>query len=64
MKHISFHNYMATTYVTGVNTATELVPRSWVLSEKLIITHLIKIFSLFTEPDGSLPCSQQPITGP
>jgi len=32
--------------------------------EKLIVTQLIKKFPRFMEPRGSLPCSQQPATGP
>jgi len=32
--------------------------------EKLIVTQLDKKFAHFMEPEGSLPCSQQPATGP
>jgi hypothetical protein len=31
-----------------------------VLLEKLIVALLVKIFSVFMEPEGSLPCSQDP----
>jgi hypothetical protein len=40
-----------------------LTPWSRVLSEKLTVTHLANTFPLFTEPEGSSPCLQQPATG-
>jgi hypothetical protein len=38
--------------------------RSWALLEKVPIVQLLKKFPAFTEPEGSLPCSQEPSTGP
>jgi hypothetical protein len=38
--------------------------RGTFLLQKLIVTQLIKKFSAFLETEGSLPCSQQPATGP
>jgi len=32
--------------------------------EKLIFTQLVKKYPPFIEPEGSLPCSQQLLTGP
>jgi len=33
--------------------------------EKPIVTQLVKEYpALFMEPEGSLPCSQKPVTGP
>jgi hypothetical protein len=43
--------------------ATMLTPWSRVL-EKLVVTQLVKNLPPFMEPDGSLPCSQKPATGP
>jgi hypothetical protein len=35
------------------------------LFEKLIVTQLVKKYPVFfMEPEGSLPCSQKPATGP
>jgi hypothetical protein len=35
------------------------------LFEKLIVTQLVKEYpAFFMEPEGSLPCSQKPTTGP
>jgi len=42
----------------------ELTPLSTVFLEKLIVTHLVKNFPLFMEPEGSLTCSQEPVIGP
>jgi hypothetical protein len=42
----------------------QLTPRSRVLFQKLIITQLVKKTPLFIEPEGSLLCSQGPVTGP
>jgi hypothetical protein len=36
------------------------IPRTRVLLEKLVVTQLIKSF---IEPEGSLPCSQELVTG-
>jgi hypothetical protein len=41
-----------------------LTIRSRVILWKLIVTQLAKKFPPFMEPDGSLPCSQQPTAGP
>jgi len=41
-----------------------LTPQNRVLFEKLIVTQLVKKFSPFLEPKGSLPYSQQLATGP
>jgi hypothetical protein len=38
--------------------------RSWALLEKPPIVQLLKNFQHFMEPDGSLPSSQEPSTGP
>jgi hypothetical protein len=35
-----------------------------ILLEKLTVAELVKNFLTFTEPEGSLPCSQEPTTGP
>jgi hypothetical protein len=37
---------------------------SWALLEEPPILQLLKNFPAFTEPEGSLPCSQEPFTGP
>jgi hypothetical protein len=41
-----------------------LTPWSKIFFEKLIVTQLDKKFTPFMEPEGSLPCSQQPATCP
>jgi hypothetical protein len=45
-------------------TKTWLTPWSTVLLDKLLVTQLVTKFPAFMEPKGSLPCSQQPATGP
>jgi hypothetical protein len=35
-----------------------------VLFEKLIVTQLVKTFPASLVPEGSLPCSKEPATGP
>jgi hypothetical protein len=37
---------------------------SWALLEKLPIVQLLMNFQHFMEPEGSVPCSQEPSTGP
>jgi hypothetical protein len=39
-------------------------PTCRVLLEKLTVTQLVKKFPTFIKPESSLPCSQQPATGP
>jgi hypothetical protein len=41
-----------------------LTPWGRVLLQKLTVTQLVEKFPAFTEPEGSLPCSKQPATGP
>jgi len=41
-----------------------LTPSSRVILEKLIVTQQVKKFPAFMEPECSLPCSQEPATGP
>jgi hypothetical protein len=41
---------------------SKLNPRSTVLFQTLTVTHLVK--TQFTEPQGSLPCSQKTLTSP
>jgi hypothetical protein len=50
------------TFVT-FTTNKQQTPWSKVILEKLIVAQLLKKFSTFLEPDGSLPCSQEPATG-
>jgi hypothetical protein len=38
--------------------------RSWALLEKLPMVQPLKNFPAFIEPEGSLPYSQEPSTGP
>jgi hypothetical protein len=40
------------------------MPWSWALFENLQSTKLLKNFPLLYGADGSLPCSQEPSTGP
>jgi hypothetical protein len=42
-----------------------LTPWCRILFEKLIVTQLVNEYpAFFMEPEGSLPCSQKPVTGP
>jgi hypothetical protein len=43
---------------------SQLNPRSRVLLEKLTVTQLVKKFPAFMGPEGSLPSSKDPATGP
>jgi hypothetical protein len=42
--------------------AQQLTPCSRVL-EKLVVTQLVEKLLAFMEPEGSLPCSQEPVPG-
>jgi hypothetical protein len=42
----------------------ELPLRNIILFEKLTVGQLVKKHHVCIEPDGSLPCSQQPATSP
>jgi hypothetical protein len=41
-----------------------LTPWSRILFEQLIVTQILEKYPFFMEPEGSLPCSQKPATGP
>jgi hypothetical protein len=55
--HCDWHSYINITYLL-----TYL--RSWALIEKLPIEQPLKNFPVIFEPEGSLPSSQEPSTGP
>jgi hypothetical protein len=52
--HMISSHYSLTTYPP---------PWSWALLEKPSVAQLLKNFPNFMDPEGSLPCSQEPFTG-
>jgi hypothetical protein len=47
----------------GLMNYSQLTPRSRVVREKLVVTQLDEKFPTFMEPEGTFPCSEEPVTG-
>jgi hypothetical protein len=56
-KRLLLHRHMRESYLLTYSW-------SWALLEEPPILQLLKNFPAFTEPEGPLPCSQEPSTGP
>jgi hypothetical protein len=60
-----FLGTVITTYLPTYLLTHSLTPCCRILLEKLTVTQLVKYYPVFfMEPEGSLPCSQKPATGP
>jgi hypothetical protein len=56
--------HLMNTKQQAYNKTSGSITKSRVLLEKLTVTQLVKNSLPFMKPEGSLPCSQQPVTGP
>jgi hypothetical protein len=63
MRAVTFSLAVLHTQLITVDTML-LTPWCRIFFEKLIVTQLVKQHAFFIEPEGSLPYSQKPATGP
>jgi hypothetical protein len=62
---VAVHGTLCTIPLRNINTNSNYpTPNSRILLEKLIVAQLVNKFPHFMASEGTLLCSQKPITGP